>query len=67
MNERPTTAFGKNIVPVARASDPREIGKLKQSAARWLSRNDPDVKKNKRIAKLRRQRAARQTRIHRLK
>jgi hypothetical protein len=67
LSERPTTEFGKNIPPVARASDPREIGKLKQSAARWLARNDPDFKKNKRIAKLRKKRAVRKTRVHRLK
>ncbi len=46
---------------------PAEIGRLKKAAARWLQRNDPNIKKNKRIAKLRKQRAARQTRVHRIR
>lgn len=56
-----------NIEPTPRASDSREIGKLKRAAATWLARNDPDHKKQKAVAKLRRKRAAKQTRIHRLR
>jgi hypothetical protein len=54
-----------NIDPNPRASDPAEIGRLKKAAARWLAKNDPNHKKHKAVAKLRRQRAARKTRIHR--
>jgi len=46
---------------------PDEIARRNRAATRWLARNDPNHKKNKRIAKLRKHRAARQTRVHRLK
>jgi hypothetical protein len=55
-----------NVPPNTGKSD-RDLGQLRQAAARWLTRNDPDIEKNKRIAKLRKQRAARQTRVHRLR
>jgi hypothetical protein len=60
----PIQSLGKNIAPTPRASDPAQIKRLNKAATRWLERND---KKTKRIAKLRKQRAARQTRVHRLR
>jgi hypothetical protein len=66
-NPDPEAAFQAALQ--RKAPDPitsdRQIARLKNAAERWLQRNDPNAKKNKRIAKLRKQRAARQTRIHR--
>ncbi len=55
-----------NVPPNTGTSD-REVGRLKQAASRWLARHDPSIKREKKIAGFRKQRAARQTRVHRLR
>jgi hypothetical protein len=67
IDDRPTTAFGKNIAPVARASDPRTIGRLKRAAQRFLATHDKPSSKQLFVERKRRERAARQTRVHRIR
>ncbi len=68
LGHRPGHRLGHLVnVPPSTGNSDSEVGRLKQAASRWLARNDQSIKKNKRIARLRKKRAARQTRIHRLR
>jgi hypothetical protein len=63
----PIQSLGKNIAHTPRASDPAEIKRLNKAATRWLERNDKPSKTKQLIDRKRKERAARSTRVHRIR